>query len=116
MIETLSRDHPRRTPPDGATASSCGWLLLLEGAGSGPLIAGSHGSETSREASGPHREGADRTYGASEPDGGDARPGGILGSLHVVGVAVRPAPRGGSAAPGYFRTRAEGQPATTRPA
>ena len=116
MIETPSRDRARRTPPDGATVSSCGWLLPLEGAGSGPLIAESHGSKLRQETSGPRRGGADPTRGASDPRGGDAGPEGILRLPHAVGEAVRPVSRGGSAAPGERRTRAGDQPAPPRPA
>jgi hypothetical protein len=100
MTETLSRDHPRRTLPDGATISSCEWLLPLEGAGSGPLIAESHGSKLRQETSGLRRGGADPTRGASDPCGGNAGPEGILRLPHAAGEAVRPVPRGGSAAPG----------------
>ena len=116
MTETPSRGRARRTPPDGTTASSRGWPLPLERAGGDPLVAGSHGSEPCRETSGPRRGGADRTRGASDPRGGDARPEGILGLPHAVGGAVRPVSRGGPAAPGERRTRAGDQPAPPRPA
>src|SRR5689334_5772476 len=116
MTETLFRDHPRRTPPDGATISSCEWLLLLEGTGSGPLIAESHGSKLRQETSGPRCGGADPTRGASDPRGGSAGPEGILRLPHAAGEAVRPVPRGGFAAPGERRTRAGDQPAPPRPA
>src|SRR4051794_14218678 len=116
MIETPSRGRARRTPLDGATISSCEWLLLLEGTGSGPLIAESHGSKLRRETSGPCLGGADPTRGASDPRGGSAGPEGILRLPHAAGEAVRPVSRGGSAAPGKRRTRAGDQPAPPRPA
>ena len=116
MTETLFRDHPRRPSPDGATISSCEWLLLLEGTGSGPLIAESHGSKLRRETSGSRRGGADPTRGASDPRGGSAGLEGILRLPHAAGEAVRPVSRGGSAAPGERRTRAGDQPAPPRPA
>ena len=116
MIETPSRGRARRTPLDGTTASSRRWPLPLERAGGDPLAAGSRGSGPCREASGPRRGGADRARGASDPRGGDARLGRILGPPHAIGQAVRPVSRGWPAAPGEFRTRAGDQPAPPRPA
>src|SRR4051794_16187114 len=106
MAETPSPAPPPRPPPDGAAISPCEWLLLLEGAGSGPLIAESHGSKLRQQTSGPRRGGADPTRGASDPRGGDAGSKRILRLPHAAGEAVRPVSRGGSAAPGERRTRA----------
>src|SRR4051794_1151673 len=106
MVETPSSGRARRTPPNDATASPCGWPLPLGQVGGDPLATGSYGSEPRRETSDPRRGGARRARGTSEPHGGEVRSGGVLGPLYAVGGAVRPVSRGGSVASVERRTRA----------